>query len=408
MKRKRAATERFNFTKKKLEALVTDRSRRTVYDTVQNGLALAIYGSGNKTWFWFKSVAGKPTWATLGSFPAMTIEMARKEASKKNADLEKWKADDFEGRDPFEKRERLTFEAAVEFYVDERLRMNAKNFERAAKEARWLRDRYLAQWKMRPLVAIRRTHVKERQHEIRRDNGLYLSNHVVRMVRAVYNYMLESERWEGMNPCARVKLFREEKRKRFLQRNELPKLFAALQTEPNIDLRDFVLLALTTGARRGDILSARWEQFQFDRNVWVVPDPKNQVAYEVRLSAQAVSVLQDRRHRVNGDFVFPSNGTTGHIVELKGSWKRLLRRAGISDLRVHDLRRTLASWQATAGSSLLIIGKSLGHTSVQATEVYSQVADDAVRDSVAKATKKIFSSGKVRIEKLLEQPREAS
>jgi integrase len=407
MARKRAATERFGFTKKKLERLTTAAARRCVYDTHTNGLALAIYPTGSKTFFWFKAVQGKPTWETLGSFPAMAIEQARNAASAKNTALAKWKADEFEGRDPFEKQERLTMDDAIELYVERRLRAESKNFEDAARQARWLRDHYLAAWKPRSLTSIRRKHIIERQYEIRQDHGLYAANRTVQLIRAVYNFMFELEKWEGMNPCTRVKLFHEQKRTRYLQPDELPKFFMAVQTEPSIDLRDFCLIAITTGARRGDILSAKWDEFHFGRSVWTIPNPKNQTPYTVKLSTQAVAVLEDRRRRVNNSqFLFPSDSKAGHILSFTRSWKQLLRRAGIANLRIHDLRRTLASWQATQGSSLLVIGKSLGHTSIEATEVYSQVDDSAVRASVANATKEIFGAGKVPIQKLLEVGRE--
>jgi integrase len=84
--------------------------------------------------------------------------------------------------------------------------------------------------------------------------------------------------------------------------------------------------------------------------------------------------------------VFPGPGKTGHLVEPKGAWQRILKRAKITNLRIHDLRRTLGSWQVAQGVSLAIIGKSLGHKSLQATQVYSRLTLDPVRDAMEKAT----------------------
>lgn len=97
-------------------------------------------------------------------------------------------------------------------------------------------------------------------------------------------------------------------------------------------------------------------------------------------------------------WVFPSRGSTGHLVDLKVAWKKLLKRAGLegSDLRQHDLRRTLGSWQAAAGSSLPIIGKSLGHKSLDATEVYSQLDLAPVRESMMRARRAMLSAARRR------------
>ena len=81
-------------------------------------------------------------------------------------------------------------------------------------------------------------------------------------------------------------------------------------------------------------------------------------------------------------------------MEPKTAWKRIIARAGIKDLRIHDLRRTLGSWQAAAGSSLPIIGKSLGHKSLGATQIYARLNLDPVRASVNKATEAMLLAAK--------------
>ena len=105
------------------------------------------------------------------------------------------------------------------------------------------------------------------------------------------------------------------------------------------------------------------------------------------LSPESVEILQRRRAEVDGsEYVFPGCGKTGHLVEPKTPWQHVVKRAKLNDCRMHDLRRTLGSWQAAGGASLLIIGKSLGHRSESATRVYARLAADPVRESVEKAT----------------------
>jgi integrase len=93
--------------------------------------------------------------------------------------------------------------------------------------------------------------------------------------------------------------------------------------------------------------------------------------------------------------VFPGRGRSGHVMEPKSAWKRILKRAELADLRLHDLRRTLGSWQAATGASLPIIGKSLGHNSLQATKIYAQLDLDPVRAAVTQATDAMLLAGGV-------------
>ena len=90
--------------------------------------------------------------------------------------------------------------------------------------------------------------------------------------------------------------------------------------------------------------------------------------------------------------MFPGRGKTGHLVEPKAAWRALLRRGGLSGVRLHDLRRTFGSWQALTGASLPVIGKSLGHTQPSTTSIYARLTIEPVRESVTKATRAMFGA----------------
>jgi integrase len=126
------------------------------------------------------------------------------------------------------------------------------------------------------------------------------------------------------------------------------------------------------------------------RRVWYIPDTKNGEPLVVQLPEAAIKILVDRTQ--NGPWVFPGSGKTGHMVSPKKAVSSLFGRAGIQGLRIHDLRRTLGSWQAMTGASLAIIGKSLGHKSVQATQIYARLSADPVRASVERAVGAIIEA----------------
>jgi len=200
---------------------------------------------------------------------------------------------------------------------------------------------------------------------------------------------------KGSNPAKGVRRFTERSRERFLQPDEMPRFLEALAREPNPTFRDFVLIALLNGARRANAQAMRWDQVHLERATWEIPVTKTGDRHTVPLSPEAVTILRHRKEHSASEWVFPSHGENGHLVEPKRAWKVLLERAEIQDLRIHDLRRTLGSWQAADGASLSIIGKTLGHKNVSTTAIYARLNLDPVRQSVNAATKAMLAAGGV-------------
>jgi integrase len=142
----------------------------------------------------------------------------------------------------------------------------------------------------------------------------------------------------------------------------------------------------------------RWPQINFSRVVWTIPaeEAKEDEPLIIPLLPQALEILKRRKQAATNEWVFPGRGRTGHLVEPKSCWRRILEAAGLSNLWLHDLRRTMGSWQAMTGASLPIIGKSLGHApGSTATSVYARLIDAPVRESMQKATNALLLAGKV-------------
>ena len=218
-------------------------------------------------------------------------------------------------------------------------------------------------------------------------------NNVRALASAIFGKAIE---WSYLteNPVKGIKTRKAVKRDRFLQSGELSRFFAAVAGEPNEAMRDFFLIALLTGARRDNVLSMQWVELSLTESLWRIPRTKNGEPQNVTLSPEAVAILQARQEDAENKamFVFPGEGKTTHLVEPKGAWKRILARAEIENLRIHDLRRTLGSWQAKTGASLAIIGKSLNHKSQQTTAIYARLDLDPVRQSVNLATSAMFEA----------------
>lgn len=392
---------KFNFTKRTLDALAAPVGKRAIYhDTRTRGLGLLVQPTGHRAFFWFRKVRGVPTWKTIGTFPDLTVDQARAKADTNNTELAKWKASNYEGRNPFEQHDAPTLRVALDDYAEHRLKKTAKDPDKAIRSVNWMAERYLASWLNRTLSAIRDEDVDKLHAKIGNDYGHYSANRIFELLRAVFNHAIKRKLFDGHNPARNVDRFHEDQRTRFAQPDELPRLFKALQAkDTNPDLKDFVWLALMTGARRSNILTMQWQDISLTadgRQLWTIPNPKNREPYTIPLVDEAVNILAARKQRQHSDspWVFPSTSKTGHVTDVKKAWQKLRASAKLNDLRIHDLRRTLGSWQAGAGVSLPIIGKTLGHKSGSATQVYARLHLDPVRAAIETATTAMLAAGK--------------
>ena len=127
---------------------------------------------------------------------------------------------------------------------------------------------------------------------------------------------------------------------------------------------------------------------------WYIPKikSKNKESYTVILANVAMKILEKRKRESNSEWVFPSEGSsTGHLREPKKAWGRICQKAELKDLRIHDLRRTHASWMAISGASQYVIGKALNHKDSRSTEIYAKLNFDPVREFVEKAINEIIT-----------------
>jgi integrase len=383
-----------NFTKRSLEALRPKDKRYNVLDENTRGLGIAVYPSGAKTFFHVKKVMGRPERTTLGSFPDFTVENARGKAGELNGKLARWKSNDYVGPSPLKRRTaRVTLTDLFNGYVEQHLKPNAKNKDRAVYAAEWF-FKLFADLRTRRAEHIRRADIAEFKNRIGTERSQYVANRALQMIRSVFNWAIRTDLFHGPNPASGHELFQEYERTRFLQEGEMPMFFAALRDEPNRDLVDYVWIALMTGARRGDVLSARWTNVNLETMIWTIPNPKARDPYAVALMKQAVEVLKRRKESASDDWVFPGSGASGHLVDVKRSWDAFRKRAGLPDLRLHDLRRSLGSWMASNGASMPVIQKTLGHASYASTEIYARMNVDSTRPDMTGTVKRMIAASK--------------
>lgn len=384
-------SEAFKFTKTALNNLKPPLPGKRVYyrDSEQKGLILQHTGTGRLTFYLYSWVQGKPERMRLGDWPQLTVEMARDEARIKLGEIAKHQNPNDEARAV---RKEMTFGALFDLYLEG----HAKAHKRTWKEDEASYHRYLTDWKDIKLSNITRTEVVKLHGKIGKDNGHYAANRVLALLSTIFN-KAPNWGWEGTNPTKGVMKFKEESRDRFLQPDELKPFFDAVSAYPNSTIRDYILISLLTGARKDNVLGMRWPDLDLTTNTWRIPLTKNGTPHNVPLVLAAVEILNARKETAHSEWVFPSdrvNTRTGHLVEPKKAWAKILADANLTNLRLHDLRRSLGSWQAMTGASLSVIGKSLNHKNVSTTAIYARINIDPVRDSMSKAVETMMALGK--------------
>ena len=425
MDKKLNPTEKANFTKAFIEAieLPAEGQRAIFRDAKVPGLQLRVTANGIKTFFSRRRIkGGESERITLGRFPDMSIEQARKKADAVNAEVS-------EGKNPAEVkralRAELTFGELFNDYLDRHAKIKKRLWEKeegryhlylekplgkkrlsdiSRDDIKKLHDDVTKQIKI-PKQTKKTDDTKKKEDKKPEYKSGATANRVLALASTVFTWGIDSGECVS-NPAKGIKRYKERSRERFLQADEMPKFFEALSTEPNPDIRDYVLLSLLTGARRGNVLSMRWDDVSFERKEWRITLTKNNQPQTVPLGAETLEVLKSRKIKQEkqakkdketpSDFVFPGEGKTGHLIEPCRGWVRILKSAGIKDLHLHDLRRTFGSWQARTGASLIVIGKSLNHKSQATTQIYSRLDLDPVRKSVETATSAILEAAGVK------------
>jgi integrase len=377
--------KRFSFTRQAIETLPSTDQQQDFRDTKTPHLTVRV--AKRKVFYWYGKVRGRAQRIKLGIFPDLSVENARKFAQRISANVA-------EGKPPIEEhREETTLGQLFQTYLD----VWAKSRKKSWRQDEYSYNRHLKHWQHRKLADITKTDLQRLHATIGTEHGTTTANRVRSLLSAMWNVARDNGQWDGDNPVSAVKKFAEQERERYLRGDELPGFFSQLDADENQDYADYVRLSLFTGGRQANVLAMRWDQLHFERAEWTIPAAqfKSGQVQTIPLSAEALQVLQKRKENTVSDWVFPGRGVTKHLTRPGKWWESLLLRCKLSDnLTMHDLRRTLGSWQAAGGASLLIIGKTLGHKDSRSTQVYARLDLDPVRESVSAAGKAIAAAGR--------------
>lgn len=193
------------------------------------------------------------------------------------------------------------------------------------------------------------------------------------------------------NPATGIQLHPEKSRDRWITSDELPRIAEAIEQEPNVYARAALWLYLLTGVRKSELLSARWDDVNWDRSELRLGETKAGRVPYVPLSEAALSILQPLPRQQGNPYILPGKKNGHHLVNIAKSWRRVRKAAGVEDIRLHDLRRTVGSWLAHAGNDINLIAKVLNHSNLSTTAVYARFSQDVVHQAMEDHGKRIMA-----------------
>jgi integrase len=352
------------------------KGNRITYDDDVKGFGVRITARGALSFVLNYFVGGRERRQTIGSFPTWKCGAARKRAQELRRLVDA-------GRDPLGERE-AEREAPTVADLAARYLVEISTMKRPGSqvEDKALVGLVAAGIGRMKLADVRRTDIERLHRKVTIERGSVRAN---RMLTAAGALFARGIAWELMetNPARGIPKNPEQPRERFLSPPELQRLMAALAAREGQPGANAIRLLLLTGARRGEVLSGRWEHFDLCAGIWEKPAALTKQArrHRIPLSAPARMLLARMAEKAEGPMLFPGSGGSGCMVDIKRTWRSVCRTAGIEGVRLHDLRHSYASYLASAGLSLPVIGALLGHSQTSTTQRYAHLLDDPLRQA---------------------------
>ena len=374
---------------RKVEALKVEKDT-VFWDRELTGFGARVYPSGGRVYIVQARGPDGPKRITLGRHGVINAEQARRRAALIIARI---KAGEAPVPEPMAAKRAggPTVAELAARYMEEHVAVRCK--PNTEKTFRSLLDNHVlpALGKL-PLASVGREQATALHHRL--SGTPRTANMAIWMLSHMFTL---AEGWglvpEGTNPCRFVVKYPERKRERFLTGGEFDRLGRVLDAEASKGCASAPAVAalrllMLTGCRKSEILTLRWEDVALDAHELRLRDAKTG-ARVVSLSPAAVRVLEGLPRRPGDPWVIPGKKPGTHMRTLNDAWQRIRARAGLEDVRIHDLRHSYASRALALGESLPMIGKLLGHSQIETTARYAHLARDSIHDSAARVADSI-------------------
>ena len=358
----------------------TDVGRMAISDLRVRGLQLERMATGRAKWrLRFAAPSGRRRICmTLGDASILNLSDARQMAEKLLRDVAL-------GIDPCEEKEQAKKVPTFAAFIEDQYLPYVKSYKRSwDTDVSLLKNHLLPRFSAKYMDEITRQDIVK-MHSDRKASGAAAgsANLLLIMMRYIFNLAV---RWEvpgiKVNPTKGVPLMEENnKKERYLSVDEAQRLYDAVCKSQNTMLQYIVPMLILTGARKREVLDAKWEDFDFTRRIWRIPMSKSGKARRVPLSDGALNILSTMPRDMKCEWTFPNPDTKKPYVSIFCAWDTARQSVGLGDVRVHDLRHSHASFLVNAGRTLYEVQHILGHTQVKTTQRYAHLSHDTLLDA---------------------------
>ena len=380
-----ARLNRKTISRRTVEALEVEKDT-VFWDSELMGFGVRVYPSGSKYYVVQTRAGGAAAKrVTVGRHGVISAEEARRRAALVIARI---KAGEEPTPEPVARRlaNGPTVAALAARYLEEHVAVRCKPRTRAM--YRLVVEKYiLPEFGQLSGLAVGQAQVAELHYKLRETP--HMANHVVDTLSRIFN---RAEDWgavpEGSNPCRFQVKYKQRSRERFLTEEEFRHLGRVLGEAEScrgvsVHAVAAIRLLMLTGCRRNEILTLRWEDVDAEANELHLGDSKTG-ARTVSVSPEAAKLLAEVPRVAGNPYVIPGKIKGTCMRNINTPWDVIRKRAGLEDVRLHDLRHSFASRALALGESLPMIGKLLGHSQIETTARYAHLARDSVHESAAR------------------------
>lgn len=390
MSRENTTNRTFKFSHRAIESLPAPGpdalSTNVEYtDAVESGLRIAVYKSGRRSFRHRYTYLGVKKMMTLGEFPAVNLEKARERVRANKAML----AEDL---DPLEARQQQREAVTFKEFVEQDYQSFAKKERRSYRDIEnRIKLRLIPSFGNKQMPRITKREVSAFHLKLRDEISAISANRYLALTSSIFSRAMDL----GLiteNPCRGIPKFREGGgRKRVLSGDELGCFVKILQAEMKNPCGQAVFLLLATGLRKSEVLSLRWSHVDLNGNRVFLPNTKSGVPRYAPLNSQAMGILKVmlENRKSENDWVFPSNSKAGHLLDVRRTFKSIMDRAELSNLRIHDLRRSFASLLINAGVPIYEVRDLLGHADIRTTQIYAHLGTSTLQAASEEAAKEL-------------------
>ena len=357
----------------------TDKRRVDIYDEKTKGLILEIRPTGGKTYYLrYTDARGRTRQHKLADERDVTLAQARQLADSTRNQIAM-------GSDPLNKKSELRGTPTVDRFFYDRYLPYAKGYKRSWDTDESLYRNHISQriGKLK-LDEVTKDDVIKMLHSRRAEGAAKGSaNRLVVLTCYMFNLALK---WETpaitKNPASGIQMFDDPPMKeRFLSPQEAQRLLESVQHSENPMLQYIIPMLILTGARRSEVLHAKWKDIDVANLSWRIPITKNGRPRHVPLSDSVIRLLKLIPFDQNCPYIFANPKTKKPFVSIYHSWHAARTAVGLADVRLHDLRHSFASFLVNNGRSIYEVQKILGHTQIKTTQRYAHLSNDTLLDA---------------------------